>query len=241
MNGILKALLTAGALAGACSASAGETAFKGVSVDYGNASTNWVDGELVLTYTNAVIDSLILGGAVKADVLAVGGGGAGGTGASTSSTTSGNKGNGGDGGVVVETTCLLPAGTLEIVVGAGGTVTTTANANGTAGGDTTIESTEDSVAAIKARGGAGGAGNVSMSLAKAGSPEQGVTSAIDGKTYGKGGAKYSGLTAKSGAPNTGNGGRVAGRIRLRLRVRAVTAAAASSSCGSRRRTTAWRA
>lgn len=202
----LTALLMAVSLIWVSVVQAAMTTFKGVSVDYGSASTNWVGGELVLTYKNVGSDSLkISDGAVNADILVVGGGGAGGTG--RSSTTGAKYGNGGDGGEVIEKTCLIPVGALTINVGGGGTVTTASNANGGAGNDTTIESTGSSFAAITAKGGAGGKGNNASTSATAGSPTQGVTSEIDGKTYGKGGAKYdSNTTAANGDSNTGNGG-----------------------------------
>ena len=180
MKRILTALL-AGPLMWAFAAQAGTTTFQGVSVDYGSASTNWVDGDLVLTY-NSSSSLAISDGVVKADILAVGGGGAGGTG--KNSTSSARYGNGGDGGEVKEETRMIQAGTLTINVGVGGTVTTSSNANGGKGSDTTIESAGSLFAAITAKGGAGGAGNNSSSTAKAGSPTQGVTSEIDGKTYG---------------------------------------------------------
>ena len=108
---LVTALLMAVSLVWAFAAQAGETTFKGVSVDYGSASTNWVDGDLVLTY-NSSSSLAISDGVVKADILAVGGGGAGGSG--KSSTTSAKYGNGGNGGEVKEETRMIQAGTLTI-------------------------------------------------------------------------------------------------------------------------------
>ena len=199
---LVTALLLAGPLAWAFAAQADTTTFRGVSVDYGDASASWVDGELVLTYGGD--GQLTLGGTVRADILAVGGGGAGGTG--KSSTTNARYGNGGNGGEVVETPQVILSSALTIKIGGGGTGSTTSNAKGGDGNDTTVESADGSFVAITAKGGAGGAGNNTSTQAKAGSPTQGVTSEIDGKTYGKGGAKFTNATAQAGDPNTGNGG-----------------------------------
>lgn len=111
----LTALLMAVSLMCVSVAQAGTTTFKGVSVDYGSASTNWVSGELVLTYKDGS-QLKIMDGAVNADILVVGGGGGGGR----SNSTSSYYGSGNGGWVLAIDNQTLPGGSYEIAVGAGG-------------------------------------------------------------------------------------------------------------------------
>ena len=89
--------------------------------------TNWVNGELLLIYTN-VVDACgfrVPEGLVQARTLLIGGGGAGGTGYKEED---GNAGPGGGGaGGFVETNDLVMSGEYKIVVGAGGAAATTAD------------------------------------------------------------------------------------------------------------------
>ena len=152
-------------LAVAFSAQAGTTTFKGVvSVDYGNASASWVNGELVLQYKTVGTSSLTISdGAVMADVLVVGGGGGGG-GSYYNSKSSSNRryGTGGGGGSVLEKAELgIAAQKLTITVGdggAGGALATdqsgTSASQGKAGG---VSSVAGSLfGEIRAYGGGGG-------------------------------------------------------------------------------------
>ena len=191
----LTALLLAGPLVWVFAAQAGTTTFQGVNVDYGSASTNWVGGELVLSYKNS--STLVISdGAVRADILVVGGGGSGGR--------SDNKdtyyGSGSGGSVTNVSSVTLPKGEYEITVGAGGAAVTMNSRTGNDGSSSSIKGPVN----YDAAGGAGGGNS-----AKAGSGA-GVASEITGTsvTYGKGGVKaFNDATAgKSGAANTGAGG-----------------------------------
>ena len=108
-------------------AQAGTTTFQGVTVDYGSASTNWVNGELVLKYPS--LSSLaISGGTVLADILVVGGGGGGGR----SNSNSSYYGSGDGGSVLAIANQTLLGGSYEIAVGSGGSGATS---NGRSGAD----------------------------------------------------------------------------------------------------------
>ena len=49
---VLATVVRVGLFTWAFAARAGTTTFQGVSVDYGTANANWVNGDLVLTYTS---------------------------------------------------------------------------------------------------------------------------------------------------------------------------------------------
>ena len=88
-------------------------------ITWEGATTNWVDGDLILKWTNPETPgALTLPGYAKAWILEVGGGGAGGD--STGSSTAGAGGGGGAGGFVENDNLLLTAGDYLIGVGAGG-------------------------------------------------------------------------------------------------------------------------
>lgn len=183
---------------------ADSTKFGVVTVDYGSATTNWVNGELVLTYKSS--SSLaILGGAVKADILVVGGGGGGGGGYSSS-----YAGCGGDGGQVKEANREI-CGEVVISVGAGGGGGTS-RVDGTMGGESSIDGygIEQHITAL---GGAAGIAGQDRTGASAGTGASGkdttgVASTITGKTqtYGVGGAQGTASAPSAGSANTGNGG-----------------------------------
>ena len=95
----------------------------GVVTFAGASETNWVDGSLILYYTDPTASgSFTLPGTTSARILAVGGGGGGG-GAMRSSASTYAKyggGGGGGGGGFVETNSLFDAATYTVNVGAGG-------------------------------------------------------------------------------------------------------------------------
>ncbi len=91
------------------------------------AATNWVNGELVLKFTNTVSSvkkSFTIDGLANADFLVIGGGGAGGSGLNTGAVAvKNNKGVGGGGGAgafVESNDVALVKGEYSITVGAGG-------------------------------------------------------------------------------------------------------------------------
>ena len=207
---ILTALLLAGPFAWVFAAQAGTTTFQGVPVDYGNASANWVDGELVLQYKTVGTSSLtISNGAVVADVLVVGGGGGGGGSYYNKSSSNRRYGTGGGGGSVLEKAELgIAAQKLTITVGAGGAggaratgQSGTSASQGKAGGDSSVAGSL--FGEVRAYGGAGGSYGNTSSVAGGG---VGRTSAIVSGTFGKGGATAGGSAATAGGGNTGTGG-----------------------------------
>ena len=120
------------------------------SVEYTNAETNWVGGELVLKFTNAAeTATFTLPGPGTARILAVGGGGAGGTGAKN--LLAGAGAGGGGGGFVETNGIILASGTYSISVGAGGSPGTAAGGNGQ---DSSITLSGSNI--IRALGGGGG-------------------------------------------------------------------------------------
>lgn len=193
-------------LAVVLTSSAGTTKFEGVTVDYGSASTNWVGGDLVLTYKSS--SSLTVAGDVHAHVLAVGGGGGGGSGYSSSGSNS--YGNGGNGGAVQEQlNQVLSAGTYTISVGAGGGGSNSTSAGGNGSSSYIQAAGSDSL--VTAAGGAGGASRKSASQKAAGtgasgSGTAGVTSVLTRQTYGQGGVAGTSSSAQDADNFTGNGG-----------------------------------
>lgn len=184
------------AFAWAFAAQAGTTTFQGVSVNYGSASTNWVGGDLVLTYTSTESDTLSLGGCVQARVLLVGGGGSGSSGGGSSQKT----GYAGKGGTVVEESAVLLDGNCTIAVGAGGSSVTGSKysrTNGKPGSKTTISSETAGIVIFEAAGGEGGGSSTPGDTT--------VTSNITGSptTYGQNGGKGANSKASSGAGGAG--------------------------------------
>jgi len=150
--------------------------YKGCTVTVTGATTNYVDGELVLTFENS--GSLKLSQDMVADVLVVGGGGGGG-GAYYGGSSSKYNGNGGNGGEVKY--CqgrTLPASVLLTAAvgtaGEGGAYaekSTAANA-GKDGGDSSLSG--ESFETIFANKGTKGAGGTSGSNNKDGSAGAGA-------------------------------------------------------------------
>ena len=141
----------------------GQVEITGAPVSFvGAASTNWVDGDLLIEFTGA--GSFTLPGTTKARILAVGGGGGGGgTYAYASANQPYGGGGGGGGGGLVETNDLFGAGSYSVSVGAGGaggprvsTHLATADYSAEDGGDTTI--LINGASFVTAYGGGGGGG-----------------------------------------------------------------------------------
>ena len=127
-------------------------------VKFDGGETNWVDGDLVITYTNVTDGGkLVLPKAATARILAVGGGGGGGR---VTYTTKRGAGAGGGGGGVVETDGLILKGEYTITIGAGGVAgeggTNVANPGGN-GGDTFFKQGSADVITPAIGGGGGGA------------------------------------------------------------------------------------
>ena len=230
---LLTALLLAGPLVWAFAAQADESLITGkirvgaYDVEVQNASrTNWVDGDLVITYLNtdtSVIKSFTLPQATTGRLLAVGGGGAGGQDQKQGySASSGLPGGGGAGGLVVKDAQAFEAKTYKVSVGAGGaavarTLTTSLNntqtwvpasyGTGANGGDSTVK--QGTTAIVTAKGGGGGgrrsAGNAGGS-GGGGSNNNGTSKNGGSGTSGQGYAGGKGGHAKFGAGGGGAGG-----------------------------------
>ena len=115
----------------------GSAFVSGEKVEFTNvAATNWVNGELVLKWTNtaeSVAKSFTLPeGTTIADVLVVGGGGAGGSGLDVNSDNRGAGGGGGAGGLIETNAMIFAGGTYSVNVGQGGVPS--ADGSGEAGG-----------------------------------------------------------------------------------------------------------
>ena len=98
-------------------------------ISYTGATTNWVDGDLVLIYSDPQVAGTFeipSPYTVKVDVLAVGGGGAGGT---VISGKGQGGGGGGAGGYSFRTNLSFTVGTYNVSVGAGGKVVRTDEIN----------------------------------------------------------------------------------------------------------------
>lgn len=177
-------LTAALALAGTVSAT--DVTFNGQTISYTNAETNWVDGELVLIYTNTLTDgSLTLPAYTKARLLIVAGGGAGGS-PGDATRTKGGAGGGGAGGFITKDSELLEKGTYTLSVGAGGAAgSENVQTAGTDGNDSYLQINSGDV--YRAVGGGGGA----------------VSTAIDGRKGGSGGG--SSLDGNGGAGNAEQG------------------------------------
>ncbi len=131
-------------------------------VTYEGATTNWVNGELVLTYVNpSVVGDFEIPApfTAKVDVLAVGGGGAGGTAASGRGQ---GGGGGGAGGFTYKENLSLKVGNYNVRVGAGGQVVRADDTDqlaltGMKGGSSVITNAFGYVFASASGGGGGGA------------------------------------------------------------------------------------
>lgn len=182
---------------------AGIKEFKGVTIDYGNASCSTAEnGDLILTYNNIGEDDLKIpeGYRAVADILVVGGGGSGSSGGKNSQKLA----YGGSGGEVKTLENLvLDAGNYTVSVGDGGaSVESSKNSRvaGKPGGESSV-SGSDGVSLITAAGGAGGGGSAVSG--------EGTASEISDAhvVYGADGAsRTSNAAATNGAANTGDGG-----------------------------------
>ena len=125
--------------------------------DFGEGETNWVDGDLVVTYTNAT-DVFYVPGVATVDILEVGGGGGGGRVCITNDY--GGGGGGGGGGVVTNKGLLKLKGRYTITVGRGGAAAEYVKdgcAEGGDGGNTFITKDGSNVVEVAIGGGGGGA------------------------------------------------------------------------------------
>ncbi|MGN0854055.1 MAG: glycine-rich domain-containing protein [Kiritimatiellia bacterium] len=189
----------------------------GEIVAYG-AATNWVDGELVLKYTDPYgLSELTLPGVVKAWVLAVGGGGAGANPGAAGATV-GGAGGGGAGGFVENKSMLLQGGVYALTVGAGG-LSPSGQGNGGNGQDTVVSCAGVVVTnavgggggGFKSAGCDGGSGGGASNTGTAGTTAKGGE-ATDGQGFAGGQSYHQGTstgqvnTRRSGAGGGGAGG-----------------------------------
>ena len=172
------------------------------------AATNWVNGELVLQFTNVNLSSsFTLPGYAVARVLAVGGGGAGGSGINDGSASAkigrGVGGGGGAGGLIDTNSLVLADGVYSVKVGAGGEPGD--DESGAAGGDGGDSSLVfDSADVLRAYGGGGGGANSEGSGTRAGVKNIG--------SGGGGSASYSsGTVAQNGGEGTTGQGHAGGK------------------------------
>ena len=192
------------ALALATVATAAEVTFNGQTISYTNAETNWVNGELVLIYTNTLTDgSLSLPAYTKARLLVVAGGGAGASPAGTGPRLAG-AGGGGAGGLISTNAIFLKSGDYTLKVGAGGAAGSDSVVSiGANGGNSIVKF--DSTELYKAVGGGGGG---IRSVGSAGGCGGGGSAAFGGAgEEGQGCNGGSGLTSTGGTiPAAGAGG-----------------------------------
>ncbi len=202
-------LTAALALAGTVSAT--DVTFNGQTISYTNAETNWVDGELVLIYTNILTDgSLTLPAYTKARLLVVAGGGAGASPASTAQTQ-GGAGGGGAGGLISADNVFLESGDYTLTVGAGGaTVSDTTESIGANGGNSIImfdsaelyNATGGGGGGIKSAGTAGGSGGGgSRANGGAGDDDQGCKGGDCSSSVQSAGAGGGGAGSDGGSPS----------------------------------------
>lgn len=181
-------------------------------VVFEGGTTNWVGGELVITYTNAT-GRLSLPKTATARILAVGGGGGGGR-VTKRESSRGGGGGGGGGGVVITNDVAL-RGDYMITIGEGGIAgaggTNVSNPGGN-GGDTSFM--QDGVAAIEIAKGGGGGGAASNGLpggsGGGGSMLERTVLAGGSGLSGQGHSGGSGASARGGAGGGGAG--VAGGV-----------------------------
>lgn len=199
-------------------ATGGSFAYEGCMVTATGATTNYVDGEVVLTFKAS--GTLQLSDDVRADILVVGGGGSGAAGKKGKNWYGGKGGDGGNGSVG---TCTMPEGCYAITIGAGGAAVEggTEEPDVKAGNDgkpSSVELTTDgSFEKITGSGGSGGDDTISKNTdSSSGTDGNCPESDIAGgaaKKYGKagGGCTYNknnkvAVNGTSGAAGTGDGG-----------------------------------
>lgn len=167
-----------------------EVEVNGSVIEFAGAETNWVDGELVLKFTDTALPGVLrLPNYAQAWVLAVGGGGAGANPAGAKNSE-GGAGGGGAGGFVEDTAAGLKGGSYTITVGNGGHSPAT-QGNGQNGEDTVIACGEETI--YRAIGGGGG-----------GMVVNGVGGA--GQSGGSGGGGSKSTNGGSGTAGQGNDG-----------------------------------
>lgn len=178
----------------------------GATIAYSGAEASWVNGELVLKYTDTTtVGKLVLPSFADAWILAVGGGGAGANPAAANARQ-GGAGGGGAGGFVEDTERHLQAGTYNIQVGAGGE-SPEAQGSGKKGSDSLI--TLNGAEVMRAVGGGGG-GMLSAGLA-GGSGGGGSKSTAGGvATTGQGNAGGSCAAVNAAGGGGGGAGAVGG-------------------------------
>ena len=184
----------------------------GSVIEFAGAETNWVDGELVLKFTDTALPGVLrLPNYAQAWVLAVGGGGAGANPAGAS-TIQGGAGGGGAGGFVENKNISLPAGQYTISVGRGGVVqAATTQSVGGNGDDSFISHAGSDLlralggggGGIKGAGVAGGSGGGGSRTGAGGSATQ--PSSTSGG-YGNAGGKGSNYRAGGGGGGAGGVG-----------------------------------
>lgn len=163
----------------------------GRQIDVLGAETNWVDGELVLKYTDPYnAGQLKLPGYVNAWVLAVGGGGAGAS-PGAANAYSGGAGGGGAGGMNEVASLRLAAGDYTINVGAGGLPVSVQSAGANGGASSVVLAGTSVIEALG--GGGGGMAGTNSGLGNAGGS-------------GGGGSKANGGTGTTGQGNRGGNG-----------------------------------
>ena len=193
-------------------------------VKFDGGETNWVDGDLVITYTNVTAGGkLVLPRAATARILAVGGGGGGGRVIYKSKVNCGG-GAGGGGGGVVSTNGVILNGEYTIAIGAGGE----AGAGGSAGeahpggngGNTTLKQGANDVispaiggggggaCSVGGAGGSGGGSSIDTTLAEVagGAGTNGQGNNGGGSKYQRGGGGGGGAGAEGFAPKSVGGG-----------------------------------
>lgn len=187
---------------------AGYIAYKGESQIYEDDS-----GELVIVFDNAEKPGTFVvpeDFAVRADFLAVGGGGAGGS----AERFGWGAGGGGAGGLTYVTNKYVESGTFTVSVGQGGGAATAAGAaQGASGGASSVTNTLGKSFVAAAGGGGGAAPATSLSSGIAGG--SGGGGAWADETAGAGGAGIAGQGARGGVPeeyNFGGGGGGAGGL-----------------------------
>lgn len=179
-------------------------------VVFEGGTTNWVDGDLVITYADpTVVGKLSLPKTATARILAVGGGGGGGRVTKTVSSVGGGGGGGG-GGVVIANGLTLN-GEYTITVGGGGAAGaggTSVSNPGATGGDTSLKQADVDVITVAKGGGGGGAesdglpgGSGGGGSMMTGRIEKSGGSGVDGQGHAGG----SGVQTRGGAGGGGAG------------------------------------
>ncbi len=206
----------------AFAAQGADVSFGGRTVSYTGAETNWVNGELVLVYTNTqTAGTLKLPAYTKARLLVVAGGGAGASPAGAGSRV-GGAGGGGAGGLIATNGVFLSSGAYAytLKVGAGGAAgSDSVQSEGANGGDSVIRLIAADVykaiggggGGIKSNGrdggsGGGGSSGETMQEGGFGTEGQGCAGGSAGRSMMAAGAGGGGAGSDGGSPaGSGNG------------------------------------